>query len=110
MVLIPIRSATRRMESAERPSASATPIAACTTCPTLRPGFGPRLGLFCLPHNSAIVPAGFPPPLYSFAISHKPLLVILYRVQYSLYYFVRHTELGGGGGFDGVCGPGRGLA
>ncbi len=68
---IPSLSATRRMDNAPSPSASATSMAAPTIRPTLSPGFGPLVGFFPIPHNNAMVRFGSPPPLYSSTISHN---------------------------------------
>src|SRR5215218_8589573 len=60
----------RRIETASRPSVSASPIAAAVIWATLSRGLGPRLGLSCNPHSSVMLPVGSPVPLYSVATSH----------------------------------------
>src|SRR5262245_49298864 len=65
MVPTPSCSATRRMDSAARPEASASSIAARTIRSTLRPGFGPRFGALWVPQSRAMLRAGSPRPVYS---------------------------------------------
>ena len=73
-MLIPNLSATRRMDRAPMPSASATSIAAIAIRSTLKAGLGPLVDFFSMPHSNAMVRLGSPPPLYSGAISHNPSL------------------------------------
>src|SRR5688500_7667482 len=78
MALFPSFSATFRMESAARPSVSATSMAASTMAATVSPGLGPRLGVEPAPHSSSMERLGLPRPAYSVMDVVTP-----YGVRYS---------------------------
>jgi hypothetical protein len=59
MTPTPSASATRRIDSASSPSASAIAMAAATMRSTVMPGFRPRVGAGLVPQSRAIVAAMF---------------------------------------------------
>jgi hypothetical protein len=62
MVPTPSESATRRIETASRPSASAIAMAAAVIRSTVMPGLRPRAGAGLVPQSRAIVSAETAPP------------------------------------------------
>ena len=56
----PSRSATRRIDSASSPYASATSIPARTTRSTLKPGLGPRVGDFWVGEHALALAVAWP--------------------------------------------------
>src|SRR5699024_8205691 len=84
MTPMPRSLAMRRIETAGRPSSSATPIATSTIRSTDKPGLGPLLGAAAVPHSRSRVRWRSPLPEYCVVICVHPkteYAVLSYKIQ-----------------------------